>query len=295
MINIDGIISKLLPGTYFVTTASGVYECRARGLFRKDDIKPIVGDQVRIDPDEFEDDKGYIVEVYARSSQLVRPAVANVDQAVLVAACDKPKPNLQLLDKMLISCEVAQIKPIIVINKIDIDEDEQQAQTLREIYQTTGYKVITTSATENLQIDALKTILKDRVTVFAGPSGVGKSSLLNAILPDIKLQIGEISKKIKRGKHTTRHTELIRLAFGGYVLDTPGFTALNVSAIDSYDLQLYFPEFYHYRGDCQFADCLHLKEPNCAVIQALNVGAIHFSRYQSYQTLLNQLDSYRRS
>ncbi len=243
-----------------------------------------------IEPDQYSDDEGFIVELLERQNQLVRPPVANIDQAVIVVATENPKPNIHLLDKMLISCEIAGVEPVIVINKSDLSTG---VNPLFDIYAHTGYQVVLTSALLARQIEQVSALLKDRVSVFAGASGVGKSSLLNAIIPDLALKTGVVSQKIKRGKHTTRHTELIKLPQGGYVLDTPGFTSLDISDISKYQLAHYFPEIEQHAADCRFQDCLHLKEPDCAVRAAIKANKIHQSRYQSYQMILEQLEKER--
>ncbi len=248
----------------------------------------MVGDRVVIEPDKFAADEGVIVDLLERRSELLRPPVANVDQAIIVVATTKPKPNIHLLDKMLLSCEIAAVKPLIIVNKSDLVSDKT-AQQLLDIYVNSGYRLILTSALLASQIEQLNDILKDHISVFAGPSGVGKSSLLNAIIPNLSLKTGVVSQKIKRGKHTTRHSELIRLPQGGYVLDTPGFTSLDISGITAYQLAQYFPDIVRYAADCRFDDCLHSAEPDCAVRDALEKGQLHASRYKSYQMILEQL------
>lgn len=285
---IEGIINKLLGGFYYVMTDNGVLECRARGLFRKQDIKPLVGDRVGVQIDSLDETKGYIIEVRDRDTRLDRPAVANVNQSVIVFSIKNPKPNIHLLDKMLFLCEVSGIDPLIVFNKCDLDEDGTLFDELKDIYKSTGYRVIETSTKQNIGIDQLRKALEDRITVFAGPSGVGKSTLLNVIIPGLKLNTGEVSKKIQRGKHTTRHTELILVPGGGFVLDTPGFTSLDLAEIEPEDIKAYMPEFVKYQEDCRFQNCNHMNEPSCAVIDALNREEIHFSRYNSYKLLFNQ-------
>ncbi len=290
MIQIEGIIYKLLGGIYYVNVADKSYACKARGLFRLNDIKPLVGDRVVIEPDQFEDDKGYIVEVLERQTRLVRPPVANVDQAIIVVATKNPKPNVVLLDKMLLSCEIAGVKPIIIVNKADLKKSAK-LPSISEIYSATGYKIVETSATLALRLTELTDILRGHVSVFAGASGVGKSTLLNALIPEADLATGAVSTKIKRGKHTTRHTELICLPQGGYVLDTPGFTSLDISGVSKYDLANYFPDLQAHAKNCRFDDCLHLKEPDCAVLKALESGKIHGSRHLSYEMIMESLQS----
>ncbi len=244
-----------------------------------------MGDRVVIEPDKFAADEGFIVSVLERRSQLLRPPVANVDQAIIVVATEKPKPNIHLLDKMLLSCEIAGVKPLIIVNKSDL----AAADELVDIYRNSGYRLLLTSAVLADQIEQLGDLLKDHISVFAGASGVGKSSLLNALLPDLGLKTGAVSQKIKRGKHTTRHSELIRLPAGGYVLDTPGFTSLDIRGVTIYQLAQYFPDIARHGAQCRFDDCLHVAEPDCAVRAAVASGALHASRYKSYQMILEQL------
>lgn len=294
---VRGIIQKLLGGFYYVAADGAIWCCRARGLFRKDDIKPLVGDAVLLQPDPLEADKGYVVEVLPRSSELVRPSVANVDQAVIVFALTKPKPNFNLLDKLLIFCEVSGVEPLICFNKMDLDEDGALMAQMASVYAASGYRLVASSTKVAGGIEALREALKDRISVFAGPSGVGKSSLVNAIIPGLSLVTGEVSEKIDRGKHTTRHTELINLPGGGFVLDTPGFTSLELSEISDFepeDLKELMPDFVPYQEDCRFDDCKHVNEPGCAVREALAAGKIHPSRYESYQLMLSQLSANRR-
>lgn len=294
---VRGIIHKLLGGFYYVAEGQTIWCCRARGLFRKDEIKPVVGDEVLLQPDPLEANKGYIVEVLPRTSQLVRPSVANVNQAVIVFALTKPKPNFNLLDKLLVFCEVSGVEPVILFNKMDLDTSGELMAQIKAIYATSGYRIMVASTIVPEGTCELEETLKDRITVFAGPSGVGKSSLVNSIIPGIGLVIGEMSEKIERGKHTTRHTELIPLPFGGFVLDTPGFTSLEISEIEGFeleDLKDLIPEFQNFQEACRFDDCQHINEPGCAVREALSNGLIHPSRYESYQLMLQQLSANRR-
>ncbi len=251
-----------------------------------------MGDFVEIEVDQFEADKAYIVEVLARKNQLLRPAVANIEQSVIVMAIKQPNPNFLLLDKMLVMSEVAGVKPIIVFNKADLSDIELILE-YRQIYQASGYQLLVTSFLKDENIDKLEALLKDKVSAFSGPSGVGKSSLLNRLVIGADLKTGEISPKIGRGKHTTRHSELLKLKIGGYVLDTAGFTSLDVEGIEAEELATYFPEFKLYSDDCQFRDCLHQNENNCAVKTALENGRISNSRYHSYLMILKELKERR--
>lgn len=291
---IEGIIHKLLGGFYYVATDDGILETRARGLFRNEDVKPLVGDHVSVEIDPLDGHKGTIMKVHKRRTKLVRPAVANVDRALIVFALNNPKPNIHLLDKMLIMCEMSGIEPLICFNKIDLDETGEGQAEMLKIYEESHYEVIFTSPHVEESLQALRDALNGHISVVAGPSGVGKSTLLNAIMPGLKLNTGEISQKIKRGKHTTRHTELILLPGGGFVLDTPGFTSLELSDLSHGDIKHMMPEIVRHQEGCRFSDCNHINEPACAVIAALDAGEIHFSRYQSYKMLYVQLENDRR-
>ncbi len=290
---IKGIIYKLLGGNYYVDASGQHYICKARGVFRHGNIKPLVGDYVEITPDEFEGDKGVIVDVLPRKNALVRPPVANIDQSIIVIAVKKPKPNVFLLDKMILMSEIAGVKPVIVFNKIDLIKEDEMA-ALRRIYAATGYTIIETSAEDDETLTPLFDVLKDKVSAFSGPSGVGKSTLLNTVVPNANLVTGDISKKIKRGKHTTRHSELISLAQGGFVLDTPGFTSLDISGVAPEDLDAYFHDIFVHVDECKYDDCTHINEPNCGVKHALEQGLIDDSRYTSYVTIYRALTDNRR-
>jgi ribosome biogenesis GTPase len=283
-----GIILKCLGGFYYVDTGSEIIECRARGLFRKQDIKPIVGDRCRIRITEEDSTVGYVEEIFQRSNEIIRPPVANVEQAIIVFAVEKPNPNFRLLDKFLIQAELNNVEAIICINKTDLDQEE--SLRIKELYEKAGYKVVLTSMMVPESLDDLKGILKDKISVFAGPSGVGKSTMVNIIEEGLNLKTGEISKKLKRGKHTTRHAEIFTLSFGGWVVDTAGFSSLNLEGIDKYNLKDYFIEFKEY-NDCRFNSCNHYKEPDCGVKEAVENGEISKARYNSYIELYKDLIS----
>ncbi|MBQ7573795.1 MAG: ribosome small subunit-dependent GTPase A [Clostridia bacterium] len=277
-----GIIIKGIGGFYYVKTANNsVYECKARGIFRKDKITPTVGDRVEI---TIKDNKGSIDTIYERKSLLIRPPVANIDTIIIVVAAAEPEPNTKIIDKMILNAKVAGIEPIICINKTDIKDGD----TLEAVYHNAGYRVIKVSAKESKGIDELNSVLKDRISAFAGISGVGKSSLLNE-LTDVGAQTGEISDKIQRGKHTTRHVELFELPYGGYVLDTPGFSTFEPTDIKADELWHYFPEMEAVGDNCRFRGCLHINEPDCAVKEKLDMGNIAHSRYESYVEIYNIL------
>lgn len=289
---LEGIIIKGIGGFYYVKVGDTTYECRARGLFRKEKIKPQVGDRVFIRANE-EDKTGYVEEICPRDTELIRPAVSNVNQAIIVFAIRKPDPNLWLLDKFLLLASSQNLDVVICLNKID-NASEEELKEIYDIYERIGYKIIATSAVENLGIDKLRLVLKDKITVFAGPSGVGKSSLLNKIEPNLKLEIGSISEKTNRGKHTTRHTELIELETGGFVLDTPGFSSLELDFMTEEELEEHFPEIHELGRECKFNGCKHLKEPKCRVKEAVNSGEISQSRYDNYIMFLEEINNNRR-
>lgn len=285
---INGKIIKGIGGFYYVDTELGIYECRARGIFRKDKITPLVGDRVKISIVDEESKKGVVEEIDKRYTELVRPPIANVDKVLIVFAITNPKPNLSLLDRFIVLAEKENLEIVIVLTKADLDEDSMLDE-LKGIYELSGYKVIPVSNKTKLNIDKIKEELKNNVVVFAGPSGVGKSSLLNEIDINFKLQIGEVSDKIKRGKHTTRHAELLKLECGGMVADTPGFSSLTLDDIEDVELKSYFIEFDEF-DDCRFGSrCVHENEPSCSVKEAVEEGKISKKRYDSYIQLLNEI------
>ncbi len=285
---INGKIIKGIGGFYYVDTELGIYECRARGIFRKDKITPLVGDRVKISIVDEESKKGVVEEIDKRYTELVRPPIANVDKALIVFAITNPKPNLSLLDRFIVLAEKENLEIVIVLTKADLDEDSMLDE-LKGIYELSGYKVIPVSNKTKLNIDKIKEELKNNVVVFAGPSGVGKSSLLNEVDKNFKLQIGEVSDKIKRGRHTTRHAELLKLECGGMVADTPGFSSLTLDDIEDVDLKSYFIEFDEF-DDCRFGSrCVHENEPSCSVKEAVEEGKISKKRYDSYIQLLNEI------
>ena len=289
---LEGIITKGIGGFYYVIVEGTTYECRARGLFRKQNIKPQVGDRVLIRADEH-NKTGYVEEIFERTTELIRPAVSNVNQAIIVFAIRNPDPNLWLLDRFLLLASSQNLEAVICINKIDIGSKEE-IDNIYKIYENTGYKIIRTSTEEDKGIDELKEVLKDKITVFAGPSGVGKSTLLNMVQPDLKLETGAISEKNKRGKHTTRHTELIKLEMGGFVLDTPGFSSLDLTFLTEETLAQHFPEIYEVGHLCRFNGCRHLKEPGCKVKEGVEEGSISQSRYDNYTMFFKELIDSRR-
>lgn len=285
---IEGRIIKGIGGFYYIETEKGLYECRARGIFRKNKITPLVGDFVKISVVDEDNKKGVVEEIQERKTELVRPPIANVNKALIVFAVKNPTPNLSLLDRFIVLAERENLEIVIILTKIDLDDDNT-FEKIKNIYEPCGYKVIGVSNLENKNIDKVKEELKDNTVVFAGPSGVGKSSLLNQIDSNFQLKTGDVSDKIKRGKHTTRHAELFELKFGGMVADTPGFSSLTLDDIEDIDLKDYFIEFEDY-DDCKFGSrCIHQNEPNCAVKEAVENGEIPKERYESYIQLLNEI------
>lgn len=288
---IKGIILKGIGGFYYVKTEKKTYECKARGRFRKDKITPIVGDKVNISIDTITD-KGTIEEIFPRTTELLRPCVANVSQAIIVFAVKKPDPNLSFLDRILVNVGIEKLNIIICFNKVDL-ASTFDVEELYNIYKKAGYNVILTSTKSGIGLEQLRLELKDQISVFAGPSGVGKSSLLNTVQSRLQLKTGEISNKNKRGKHTTRHVELIDLDFGGWVVDTPGFSSLEINNLEPEELQYYFKEFIPLIGKCKFNGCLHLKEPQCAIKSNINIS-ISELRYNNYVQLMGEIKESRR-
>ena len=291
---INGKIIKGIGGLYYVDTENGLYECRARGIFRKNKITPLVGDRVSISVVDEENKKGVVEEIEERDTELVRPPIANVDKALIVFAIKNPSPNLSLLDRFIVLAEKENLEIVIVFTKVDLDTDGELLGELKDIYEVSGYKVISVSNKLKLNIDKIKEELKENTVVFAGPSVVGKSSLLNEVDKNFELKTGEVSDKIKRGKHTTRHAELLKLECGGMVADTPGFSSLTLDDIDESELKEYFIEFDKY-DECRFGSrCIHENEPSCAVKEAVENGDISKKRYESYIQLLNEIRSGKR-
>ena len=285
---IEGRIIKGIGGFYYVDTDNGLYECRARGIFRKNKITPLVGDFVKISVVDEENKKGVVEEIAERETELVRPPIANVDKALIVFSFKNPTTHLSLLDRFIVLAVIENLEIVIILTKIDLDDDNT-FEKIKNIYEPCGYKVIGVSNLEKKNIDKVKEELKDNTVVFAGPSGVGKSSLLNEIDKNFKLKTGDVSDKIKRGKHTTRHAELFELEFGGMVADTPGFSSLTLDDIEDVDLKDYFIEFDNY-DDCKFGSrYIHQNEPNCAVKEAVENGEIPKERYESYIQLLYEI------
>ena len=290
----QGKIIKGIAGFYYVhVVESGLYECKAKGIFRKEKMKPLVGDIVEIDILDETEKKGNITEIIERKNELIRPAVANIDQALVVFAVTKPKPHFNLLDRFLIMMESKDIPVVLCFNKKDI-ATEPEIQELKDIYEKCGYQIVFTSALEEENTEELKDLLHGKTTAIAGPSGVGKSSLINIFQPNANMETGSISEKIERGKHTTRHSELIWIEDNTYIMDTPGFSSLYTNEFEKEELKYYFTEFSEYEGQCRFLGCDHIHEPGCAVKQALDEGKIHLVRYTNYLEMYNELKEKRR-
>ena len=290
----QGKIVKGIAGFYYVhVVESGVYECKAKGTFRKDKIRPLVGDNVEIDILDEKDMEGSITKILPRKNDLIRPAVANIDQALVVFAVTQPEPHFNLLDRFLVMMERNEIPTVLCFNKTDIAESPAITE-LKEIYSGFGYPVIFTSAREEENISQLKELLKGKTTAIAGPSGVGKSSLINLLQSEVRMETGSISRKIARGKHTTRHSELIVLGEDSYIMDTPGFSSLYVNDFEKEELKYCFPEFEPYEGQCRFIGCDHIHEPDCAVKAAVEAGKINKVRYDDYTEMYRELKERKR-
>ena len=290
----QGKIIKGIAGFYYVYAEDGnTYECRAKGIFRKDKRKPLVGDNVDITVLDEKELEGSVTGIHKRRNSLIRPAVANVDQALVIFAMDNPKPNFMLLDRFLIMMEREDVPAVICFNKKDL-ASEEETRTLCETYRNCGYQVILSSALEKEGLDEIHRILKGKTTVVAGPSGVGKSSLTNLLQGEVQMETGEISRKLKRGRHTTRHSQVIPVGEDTFLMDTPGFSSLYLMNMEEQDLKNYFPEFRKYEETCRFQGCRHIHEPGCRVKEALENGEISRLRYEDYLSLYEELKEKRR-
>lgn len=285
-----GKIIKGIAGFYYVYTTLGLIECKAKGVFRKDGIKPLVGDNVEVSIIDEENCKGNIDKILPRNNSLIRPSSANIDQAMIIFAIVKPDPNYNLLDRFLVSMQQQNIPTVICFNKKDIASKEE-IEELREAYEGCGCKVLFVSGTLEEGMDDIFLTLRGKTTVVAGPSGVGKSTIVNALYPEANMQTGEISRKIERGKHTTRHAELFTLDDDTFIMDTPGFTSLYIKDMEKEDLWKYYPEFAEYETSCKFADCSHIseKENICGVKAAVMKGKVSRIRYENYRQLYMEL------
>lgn len=295
----QGKIIKGIAGFYYVHVAgSGVYECKAKGAFRKQKIKPLVGDNVEIDVISQEEHTGNVIDILPRKNELIRPAVANVDQAVVIFAAAKPNPNFNLLDRFLIMMEYQHIPAVICFNKTDLI-DETEMENLIRAYKTSGYRVLFTSAKEQDGVEKIRQILKGKTSTVAGPSGVGKSSLINLLAPQAEMETGAISEKIERGRHTTRHAQVIPVPMEDgsedtYIIDTPGFSSLSVEFYEKETLGTLFPEFQQYEPYCRFRGCSHISEPDCGVKEALEEGKISKIRYDDYVEIYQEVQNRRK-
>lgn len=284
----EGVITKGIGGFYYVKVHDEIFECKARGKFRNNNLSPVVGDKVVI---LVSDGKGVIEKILPRKNYLIRPTVSNVTQAFVVVSIKNPDINIELLNKFLILCEYNGIEAVVIFNKIDLVDDVEKNEVIEMINQC-GYKYYLIKAKEKFGVEQLIPLLDDNTTVFCGPSGVGKSTLLNSLTGKVLMETGEISEKLKRGKHTTRHSELIQYK-DGFIVDTPGFTSLESSNIEISELKELFPEFHEYEGKCKFNGCIHHKEPNCAVKLALEEKKINMLRYEFYVKMLEELKNKR--
>ena len=294
-----GKIIKGIAGFYYVHagdalhSADGIYECKAKGVFRKDHRKPLVGDDVEMEVIDEAQKKGNITELLPRHSELIRPAVANVDQALVIFAICKPQPNFNLLDRFLIMMQQQDIPCIICFNKQDI-VDEEERKKLTAIYEDCGCRVVFASATKGEGTEEIRELLKGKTTTVAGPSGVGKSSMVNSLCGNTYMETGEISEKIDRGKHTTRHAELLLIGPDTYIVDTPGFSSLSVFNMEKEELKDFYPEFAKYEDECRFRGCSHINEPDCGVKNALQNGNISPMRYENYVQIYGELKSQKK-
>ena len=290
----QGKIIKGIAGFYYVYGEDEVlYECKAKGIFRKDNQKPLVGDNVEITILDQQEQTGNLIRILPRKNSLIRPAVANVDQAFVIFALENPKPNFMLLDRFLIMMEQAEVPAVICFNKKDL-ASEEETRTLCETYRNCGYRVILSSALEKEGLDEIHRILKGKTTVVVGSSGVGKSSLTNLLQGEVQMETGEISRKLKRGRHTTRHSQVIPVGEDTFLMDTPGFSSLYLMNMEEQDLKNYFPEFRKYEDACRFQGCRHIHEPGCRVKEALENGEISRLRYEDYLSLYEELKEKRR-
>lgn len=284
----QGKIIKGIAGFYYVHTLIGLVECKAKGIFRKEGIKPLVGDLVKIEITDKENLIGNIIEILPRQNMLIRPAAANIDQALVIFAIVKPDPNYNLLDRFLITMEKQALPCIICFNKEDI-ATEQEKEELIKAYGGCGYKVLFVSGKKEQGVGKIRDLLEGKTTVVAGPSGVGKSTIINVLCPKAHMETGEISRKIERGKHTTRHAELFALSDHTFICDTPGFTSLSLGEMEKEELQGFYPEFIEYEKECRFYGCSHISEPVCGVRKALLEGKISKVRYDNYMLLYEEL------
>lgn len=291
---IKGKIIKGIGGFYYIHDGIGtVYECRAKGKFRNQKLKPLVGDDVEMDIIDTEKRTGNVSRILPRQNDLIRPAVANVDQALLVFSVTSPEPNFNLMDRFLIMMEQQGLPVILCFNKTDLATEEEINKCL-DIYRHAGYPVEQISVAKEEGLERIRDLLRGKTTVLAGPSGVGKSSLMNYLNPSASMETGEISQKIQRGKHTTRHSELFYLEPGTFLMDTPGFTSLSVFTTEEREIRDWYPEFRNHMDGCRFLDCVHVGEKDCGVKEAVNSGEISQIRYENYLQIYQEVKNTRK-
>lgn len=288
----EGVIIKGIGGFYDVLSHKEIYRCRARGRFRKLGITPMVGDQVRFTP-ETEIVEGSLEEIYPRKNSLRRPAVANITQLAVVMSAFQPEPDLLLIDKLIVSAERMDISIVLIVNKIDLAAQDQVDELLRD-YKATTYPIFCVSSKYDKGMEELAKGISG-ITTLAGQSGVGKSSIINRLHPSFDAEVGDVSNKHKRGRHTTRHVELLNLPEGGMIVDTPGFSQMELGDYEEVELQEYYPEYEKYRHDCYFNGCIHVSEPDCRVQDAVEKGELPLGRYQRYVHLIKEIKEYRRN
>ena len=286
---INGIILKGVGGLYTVDTGEGIYMCKARGIFRKNKISPLVGDMISIS--KTAEGEGVIETIHERKSSLIRPKVANITQALIVFAYKEPDLHMDLLDRFIINCEAARIESIICLNKIDLIEEneKEEFERIKNIYEKAGYRVFAVSTYKGMGMEAVLASLKGETTVFAGPSGAGKSSIANMILDTELMETGVLSEKIRRGKHTTRHTQLIKMDEDSYIVDSPGFSSVFFENVDINNLKHLFREFKEHEDKCRFLNCNHIDEPDCEVKEQVSIGSISESRYNRYLAFFEEM------
>ena len=291
MEKLKGKILRGVGGFYYVEAAGTIYECRARGLFRKQGVTPLVGDYVTIEKDSTEG--AFLTSIDKRKSELVRPAVANADRAAIVFSAAHPAPRTGLVDRYLINLCKQEMDVHIIISKIDLAEKDE-VERLKKIYELAGYDVTLVSNKTGEGIDEVRAFLEGKTTVLSGPSGVGKSSLVNSLIPGLERETGEISKKLHKGKNTTRHTEIIKMDESSEIIDTPGFSSVELLVKDEEELKLYMKEFAELNDGCRFTGCAHINEPDCLVKEAVEEGRIARERYESYCRIYEEVKAERK-
>lgn len=287
-----GKIIRAVGGFYFVWSGEDgkAWQCRARGIFRKNSFKPLVGDDCTFRLTDAQDVEGYVETILPRRNQLIRPPVANVDQALVFFAFTSPEPNLQLLDRFLIEMGRQKIPAIICFNKSDLVSEEDRLK-LMEVYSLSACRVLSASILQEEGVEQIRELMKGKTTVLAGPSGVGKSSLTNLLCPEAGMEVGTVSVRTERGKQTTRHAELFAAGNDTFFFDTPGFSSLELRDMEKEEVKNFFPEFQKYEPECRFQGCMHIHEPDCGVKRALQEGKVHAQRYESYLQLVEEVSS----